>query len=127
MSLPPHKTGLTKDPFMGILTARKGSLGHEHLSAIGIADIPMAIQGMEDFPEFTRVFIRGKTTLDVDLCRNEMKSAALNLIKEHPGVGPIVLECANMPPFSDAVRQVTKRPVFDITTLLNWTWAGCHR
>jgi hypothetical protein len=87
----------------------------------------MAIQGMEDFPEFTRVFIRGKTTLDVDLCRNEMKSAALNLIKEHPAVGPIVLECTNMPPFADAVRRVTKRPVFDITTLLNSAWAGCHR
>lgn len=112
---------------VGILTARKGSLGHEHLSAIGIADIPMAIQGMEDFPEFTRVFIHGKTTLDVDLCRNEMASAALNLIKEHPGVGPIVLECANMPPFADAVRRVTKRPVFDITTLLNSAWAGCCR
>ncbi|MCF8075915.1 MAG: aspartate/glutamate racemase family protein [Desulfotignum sp.] len=112
---------------VGILTARKGSLGHEHLSAIGIADIPMAIQGMEDFSEFTRVFIQGKTTLDVDLCRNEMASAALNLITRHPRVGPIVLECANMPPFADAVRQVTQRPVFDITTLLNSAWAGCRR
>ncbi|MCA1786050.1 MAG: aspartate/glutamate racemase family protein, partial [Desulfobacteraceae bacterium] len=106
--------------------ARKRSLGHEHLSAIGIADIPMAIQGMENYPEFTRVFIGGKTTLDVDLCRNEMVSAAMNLVTEHPLVGPIVLECANMPPFSDAVRRVTKRPVFDITTLLNWAWAGCR-
>jgi hypothetical protein len=82
---------------------------------------------MEDFSEFTRVFIGGKTTLDVDLCRSEMVSAAMNLITGHPRVGPIVLECANMPPFSDAVRQVTKRPVFDITSLLNSAWAGCHR
>jgi hypothetical protein len=32
-----------------------------------------------------------------------------------------------MPPFADAVRRVTKRPVFDITTLLNSAWAGCRR
>jgi hypothetical protein len=121
------QTLLQKGQKVGILTARKPSLGHEHLSAIGIADIPMAIQGMENFPEFTRVFIGGQPTLDVDLCRSEMVSAAMNLVKEHPGVGPIVLECANMPPFSDAVRQATKRPVFDITTLLNSAWAGCRR
>jgi hypothetical protein len=112
---------------VGVLTARKSCLNHEHLSAIGIADIPMAIQGMENFPEFTRVFLGGKTTLDVDLCRREMVSAAMHLIKEHPAVGPIVLECTNMPPFADAVRRVTKRPVFDITTLLNSAWAGCRR
>ncbi|MFU8768492.1 MAG: aspartate/glutamate racemase family protein [Desulfotignum sp.] len=109
---------------VGVVTARKSSLGHEHLSAIGIADIPMAIQGMEKYPEFTRVFIGGKTTLDVDLCRNEMVSAAMNLITEHPRVGPIVLECANMPPFSGDVRRVTNRPVFDITTLLNSAWVA---
>jgi hypothetical protein len=119
---------LLKDGWkVGVLTAKKSSLSHEHLSAIGIADIPMAIQGMEDHEEFTRVFIGGKTTLDVDLCRSEMVSAALNLTTENPRVGPIVLECANMPPFADAVRQVTQRPVFDITTLLNSAWAGCHR
>jgi hypothetical protein len=56
-----------------------------------------------------------------------MVSAAMNLIKEHPAVGPIVLECTNMPPFADAVRRVTKRPVFDITTLLSSAWAGCRR
>jgi hypothetical protein len=110
---------------VGILTARKRSLGHEHLSAIGITDIPMAIHGMEDYPEFTRVFIGGKTTLDVARCRREMVSAALDLVAGHPRVGPIVLECANMPPFADDVRRVTKRPVFDITTLLNSAWAGC--
>jgi hypothetical protein len=118
---------LLKDGWkVGVLTARKSCLSHEHLSAIGIADIPMAIQGMEDYPEFTRVFIGGKTTLNVDLCRREMVSAALNLITAHSRVGPIVLECANMPPFADAVRRVTQRPVFDITTLLNSAWSGCH-
>jgi len=112
---------------VGVLTARKSSLGREHLAAIGIEQIPMVVQGMEDYPEFTRVFIGGQATLDVGLCRKEMVSAALKLITGHPRVGPIVLECANMPPFAADVRQATKRPVFDITTLLNSAWAGCRR
>lgn len=109
---------------VGIITARKAALGREHLSAIGIEDIPMAIQGMDQAREFTEVFIQGKTTLDEALCRREMGAAARELINRHPEVGPIVLECTNMPPYADEVRRVTGRAVFDVTTLLDTAWAS---
>lgn len=121
------RTLLKNDRKVGILTARKPSLTRDHLTAIGIEDIPMAVQGMENYPEFTSVFIQGKTSLDVPVCRKEMESAALELITHHPEVGPIVLECTNMPPYADAVRRVTERPVFDITTLLNMAWETLTR
>ena len=109
---------------VGIITARKSALTHKHLSAIGIEDIPLAIQGMDQAREFSEVFIQGKTTLDESQCRKEMKAAARELITTHPEVGPIVLECTNMPPYADIVREVTGRPVFDVTTLLNTAWAS---
>ena len=109
---------------VGIITARQSALTRKHLSAIGIENIPMAIQGMDRAREFNEVFIQGKTTLDEDLCRREMASAARDLIAVHPEVGPIVLECTNMPPYADQIRQVTGRPVFDVTTLLNTAWAS---
>jgi len=109
---------------VGIITARKAALTRKHLSAIGIEEIPMAIQGMDQAREFTEVFIQGKTTLDEDLCRREMAAAARELITTHPEVGPIVLECTNMPPYADEIRKVTGRPVFDVTTLLNTAWAS---
>lgn len=109
---------------VGVITARKPSLTQEHLAAVGIENIPMVIQGMEAAKEFTEVFIKGKSTLDESRCREEMEVAARKLVTTHSEVGPIVLECTNMPPYADAVRNVTGQPVFDITTLLNTAWAA---
>lgn len=120
------RTLLKADQKVGILTASKPSLSRDHLAAIGIEKIPMVIQGMEHSPEFTRVFIHGRTSLDVSVCTKEMESAALELVTHHPEVGPIVLECTNMPPYADAIRRLTKRPVFDITTLLNTAWSSMN-
>ncbi|WP_022666331.1 aspartate/glutamate racemase family protein [Desulfospira joergensenii] len=107
---------------VGIITAREQSLTRAHLSGAGIQDIPLVIRGMDESEEFTRVFIRGGTTLDRDLCRTEMKMVARNLVESHPEVGAIVLECTNMPPYTDAVRRATGLPVYDILTLLNDFW-----
>lgn len=107
---------------VGILTARKQSLTQAHLAGAGIRDLPLAIQGMDHFPEFTRVFIQGSRTLDRDQCEAEMETAALNLVRSHPQVRAIVLECTNMPPYVDAVRRVTGLPVYDILTLLKDAW-----
>lgn len=108
---------------IGVITARKSSLNREHLEAVGIENIPMAIQGMEGAQEFTDVFIKGKTSLRQSQCRKEMEMAAKELILTHSEVGVIVLECTNMPPYAGSIRQVTGLPVFDITTLLNTAWA----
>lgn len=120
------RTLLKENQKIGILTASKPSLSRDHLAAIGIEKIPTVIQGMENSPEFTSVFIHGKTILDVSICTKEMESAALELVTHHPEVGPIVLECTNMPPYADAIRRLTKRPVFDITTLLNTAWSSMN-
>ncbi len=111
---------------VGVITARKASLTLEHLAAVGIQNIPMVIQGMEVATEFTNVFIKGKPTLNESLCRKEMKTVAQNLVTRHPDVGPIVLECTNMPPYTDVIQQVTGQPVFDIITLLNMAWASLN-
>lgn len=102
---------------IGVLTASRNSLTRAHLEGVGAAGSSLAIQGMDDMPEFTSVFLGGKTTLDRAACRVEMIAAAEKLITEHPEVGPIVLECTNMPPYSGDIRRATGRPVFDVVTL----------
>ncbi len=105
---------------VGILTARKRSLTPRHLSGVGVdGRIPIAMEGMDDAPEFSEVFIGGKTTLDRGRCEQEMVAAARALVERQPQVGPIVLECTNMPPYAPALRRAVRRPVFDITTLVN--------
>lgn len=104
---------------IGIITARRQSLTDAHLAGVGISDYPLAIVGMEDAPEFSAVFIGGKQPLDESECRREMQSAANHLMLEHPDVGAVVLECTNMPPYADTVRQATGLPVFDAVTMVN--------
>ena len=108
---------------VGIITARRPSLTDAHLAGAGIQNYPLAIVGMEDEQEFSAVFIGGKATLDEPKCRREMQSAADRLIREHPDVGAIILECANMPPYADTVRQVTGLPVFDAVTMVNHAYS----
>jgi hypothetical protein len=108
------------DQKVGIITARRQSLTPAHLAGVGIQDYPLAICGMEDAQEFSSVFIDGKTSLDEIKCRSEMQAAADRLLRRHPEVGAVVLECTNMPPYADTVRQVTGLPVFDAVTMVDY-------
>jgi hypothetical protein len=109
-----------RDQKIGIITARRPSLTADHLAGVGIQNYPLAIVGMENAPEFSAVFIGGKSTLDAPRVRQEMHAAAGRLMRAHPEVGAIVLACTNMPPYADTVRQVTGLPVFDARTMV------CH-
>jgi Asp/Glu/hydantoin racemase len=105
---------------VGILTARKPSLTHAHLAALGIEDYPLIIAGMEDAPEFSAVFIGGKEALDEARCRREMQSAARELKRRHADLGAVVLECTNMPPYAETIREEIGVPVFDAVTLVHY-------
>lgn len=112
---------------VGILTARASSLTEKHFKGAGMEDCSYAIQGMEEFPEFTNAFIEGHTVLNVEKARDEMVEAAKKLVNENPEVGAIVFECTNMPPFAHAVQQAVGLPVFDIVTLIRYTAMGLLR
>ena len=45
-------------------------------------------------------------------------AAAERLVTRRPDVRAIVLECTNLPPYADAVRDAIGLPVHDITTLV---------
>ncbi len=118
---------LRKNQRVGILTAREQSLTHKHLAGVGIQHYPLALVGMEEADEFSNVFLGRKCTLDTAKCRRELVDAALKLTRLHPTVGAIVLECTNMPPFSEAIRQATGLPVFDVVTMLNYAYSTLVR
>jgi len=57
-------------------------------------------------------------TLDEGEARRATVAAAERLVERRPDVRAIVLECTNLPPYADAVRDATGLPVHDITTLV---------
>jgi hypothetical protein len=109
---------LAPDRTVGILTFDARALGRRELEAAGIgAEIPVAIAGMEG-TEFARVILEDRPYLDVEAAQREHVRAAEGLCRAHPEVGALVLECTNMPPYRDAIRRATGRPVFDLVHLL---------
>ncbi len=109
---------------VGVLTVSAGTLTPRHLAAAGVPpDTP--IVGTEGGREFFRVLIRAeKQDLDVAAAEADILEAGATLIRRHPEVGAIVLECTNMPPYAAALQVATGRPVFDIYALVTWLRAG---
>lgn len=115
---------IRKDQKVGIITARKESLTREHFSAIGIQQYPLAIIGMEQAEEFSSVFVKGKPTIDIQKCGHEMRTTAMKLKELYPDIGAIVLECTNMPPYSEIIHGATGGlPIFDVVTMINYAHA----
>lgn len=116
-TLPPGKR-------VGVVTVSAGSLTPKHLEAAGVPlDTP--VTGTENGREFFRVLIKAeKDDMDVELARQDVVQAALDLVARHPDVGAIVLECTNMPPYAADVQAATGLPVYDIYSLISWFHAG---
>ncbi len=110
---------LSPDRAVGIITVDASSLGAEHLAGAGISrGMRVVVAGLETEKEFTRVLLDDLLTLDVEAAHHEHLTVARRMLAEHPEIGAIVLECANMPPYRADIQAATGLPVFDITTLV---------
>ncbi len=109
---------------VGVLTVSRASLTPRHLAAAGVPeDTPM--EGTEEGVEFFRVLIcADKQDLDPALAERDILDAGERLLARHAGIGAIVLECTNMPPYAARLAARTGLPVFDIYSLITWFHAG---
>lgn len=116
-TLPPGKR-------VGIITISGSTLTPKHLEAAGVPlDAPFV--GTERGREFFRVLILGeKDDMDVARAEQDILDAGRALMQSNPGIGAIVLECTNMPPYAAALRAALDVPVYDIYSLITWFHAG---
>ena len=109
--------GMTARP-VGVLTASADLLTSKHLAAVGAADVPLVIEGMEAGQEFSEVILRNdRDDMDLAQIEAELIEAGERLISRAPEVGTILLECTDLPPYASALQSSLGRPVFDIITL----------
>jgi Asp/Glu/hydantoin racemase len=66
------------------------------------------------------MIIEGHDHIDVEGASREVVAAGERLVDRHPEVGAVVVECANMPPYSAALRQALGLPVYDAVSFLHW-------
>lgn len=114
---------LPPDRRVGVITISAASLTPDHLRAAG-ADPDTPVVGTDGGRAFTRAILGDEDRLDVDAARADLLDAADQLLTRHPEVGAILFECANMAPYSRAVQERFRLPVWDIVSFVTWFHAG---
>jgi hypothetical protein len=71
-----------------------------------------------------RAHIERGRPYDRDGLRRDVRGAVRTLLSGNPGIGAIVFECTNLPPFSEEVSREFGLPVYDIITLGRWFYSG---
>jgi hypothetical protein len=110
---------LVRESKVGVLTISAEHLGVEHLIAAGVPPERIGdviVQGVDPHGEFAGAILANRATLDFDKARSDVVAAALALKARAPGLRKVVLECTNMPPYAQAVREATG---FELRSLLD--------
>jgi Asp/Glu/hydantoin racemase len=113
---------LKPDQKVGIISVNSSTLNEKQFAGAGMENVPFVCTGMERGKYFINSFGRDGADLDINGARRELRDVADKFVKENPDIGAIVLECTNMPPFANDIREVTALPVFDMVTLMNFVY-----
>ena len=100
---------------VGVITASAENLTPAHFAAVG-APVDTPVAGLPADSSFAATFLRNGLTLDRDAV--EAEAAGRALVRDHPGIDAIVLECTNLPPYKNALEHALGVPVFDVLDLL---------
>jgi len=119
LTLPFVRTFLNKqEDKVGVLTFDANKLNEKHFGGFYSNDIIVS-----DIPKNGVLYQTIKEdllTLDINQAQQEVVAAANKLIALNPSIKAIILECTNLSPYIQAIREATKRPVFDIIQAINW-------
>ena len=123
LQVPMVNTLLPAGKTCGVLTISGSTLTDEHLAA---ANVPHGtpIGTTEGMREFTRAILGNEDELDVEAAAKDNVDAALRLVREHPEIGALVLECTNMVPYAAAIEEAVRLPVFSMLSFINWFQSG---
>lgn len=113
---------LSADAKIGIMTFEGPSLSNDHLGAAGIDSSRVVIAGLEG-TAFHRTIREDLAEFDAQQALRDHLAVAQRLVAENARIRALVFECHNMPPYAAAVREATRLPVFDVTTLIGWAAA----
>lgn len=102
----------------GVITIEADSLTPAHFEAVG-ADPATPVEGITPGSPLHRTLLEDRPELDEADAREQVLAAGQRLLAREPGLQVLVLECTNLPPYAQALREDTGLPVHDIVSLLN--------
>ena len=106
---------------VGIITANRASLKDEHLRACGITpEINYYLQGLEHCTQWRKIYEQPEEPFDMEAVSQEIMGAVEEAVAAHPDTGIILLECTDLPPYAQAIRDRFALPVLDINSLIGY-------
>jgi len=113
---------------IGVITADSSNLTMDFLARAGVkVQNPLIIRGLQNEPEFRTAALEEKGTLDSDLVTEETVRTAKAMLREHPTMGAILLECSMLPPYAKRVQEETGLPVYDFVSMIDYMQSGTHQ
>lgn len=107
---------LPKGRRLAILTIDASALDEVIRSAANIgSDVPAFAPSPDS--HFVSAILDGAVALDVRRAMKDWVEVAQDAQSRCPEIGAWLFECANMPPYSDAVRKATGLPVYDTLSM----------
>jgi hypothetical protein len=108
------------DAAIGVVVSGAQSLNAEHLRlALAGSEARIVLASMEGRPHFNAAVRDESGALDFDGVTAEAVAVARDLVRSHPEVRSLLLECVDLPPYAHAMQEAVGLPVFDITTLID--------
>lgn len=127
MQIPLVQNMLGKQQQVGVITAKKTALTEKHLKHVGVKnDISIHIEGLETCAEWNKIFSSPNEEIDILTVEKDVIRIARSMMNMGD-IGAFILECTDLPPFADAIRRATGRPVFDFVTLTNFIYQAIKR
>ena len=114
--LPPGKE-------VGILTISAASLTPEHLAAASVRP-DTVVMGTDDGREFSHAIINDLPDMDIAAAEQDLLNAGAEMVRGHPELGAVLLECTNMVPYARALNKQLRLPIFSIYSFVTWFQAG---
>ena len=116
--LPMIKTGISEKKKVAVFAASGESVDDGLLKNVGADLSRVIVKDIGSLESFAPIRW-GKTVLDNKKLTEDLVKEAIELKKEHPDIGAILLECSDLPPYAAALQRATGLPVFDFNTMID--------
>ncbi len=113
---------------VAVLAASKERVTPELLALAGVQEGDrVEVWGMEEVPSFREAILEHSGVLDSNEVEHGVVQAVTQMRAKRTNVHALVLECADLPPYSRAIQDATGLPIFDFITMINALHQATHQ
>lgn len=116
LELLPLLTNLYGGERVGVITFDSEKLNSHYLSV----PTPAAIEGLRAHDSLRFTIADDLSTIDVQRAESEVRDACVRLLQQAPQIQAVVLECTNLSPFKNSIREQFGCSVFDVVDAIHW-------